>query len=199
QQHEKIQFIYNSQVTAIHGDQKVTGLTLTDTITGHQRPLDATGVFIAIGHVPRTELVQDALDLDDEGYIHVQGRTTLTNVPGGFACGDVVDSRYRQAITAAGTGCSAALDAERYLAALTSPTAIVPGLKQTSHAKHPAHSTVRSTTGDHYRCRPGRTGRRRPCPGTRPHPRGPRSRRLGRCRHRQMGPHPVVLALGIQH
>src|SRR5699024_12727690 len=79
---EKIQFIYNSQVTAIHGDQKVPGLTLTDTITGQQRPLDATGVFIAIGHVPRTELVQDALDLDDEGYIHVQGRTTLTNVPG---------------------------------------------------------------------------------------------------------------------
>lgn len=134
QQHEKIQFIYNSQVTAIHGDQKVTGLTLTDTITGQQRPLDATGVFIAIGHVPRTELVQDALDLDDEGYIHVQGRTTLTNVPGVFACGDVVDSRYRQAITAAGTGCSAALDAERYLAALTSPTAIAPVLQETSHA-----------------------------------------------------------------
>src|SRR5699024_12191190 len=108
QQSESIQFIYNSQFTAIRGDPAVPGLPLTDTLTGHHRPLDATGVFIAIGHVPRTELVQDALDLDDEGYIHVQGRTTLTNVPGVFACGDVVDSRYRQAITAAGTGCSAA-------------------------------------------------------------------------------------------
>src|SRR5699024_12566140 len=128
-QQEHMQCTYTSQATAIHGAQKVTGLTLTDTIAGHRRPLDATGVFIAIGHVPRTDLVQDALDLDDEGYIHVQGRTTLTNVPGVFACGDVVDSRYRQAITAAGTGCSAALDAERYLAALTSPTAIAPVLQ----------------------------------------------------------------------
>src|SRR5699024_7625553 len=110
QQHEKSQVSDHSQVTAIHGDPAGTGLTLTDTTTAHQRPLDATGVFIASGHVPRTELVQDALDLDDEGYIHVQGRTALTNVPGVFACGDVVDSRYRQAITAAGTGCSAALD-----------------------------------------------------------------------------------------
>src|SRR5699024_7572114 len=134
QQHEKIQIIYNSQVTAIHGDKKVTGLTPTDTITGHQRPLDATGEFIAIGHVPRTELVQDAPALGDAGYTRVQGRTTLTDVPGVFACGDVVDSRYRQAITAAGTGCSAALDAERYLAALTSPTAIAPVLQETSHA-----------------------------------------------------------------
>src|SRR5699024_8121397 len=120
----------------IHGDQKVTGLTLTDTITGHQRPLDATGVFIAIGHVPRTELVQDALDLDDEGYIHVQRRTTLTNVPGGFACGAVVDSRSRQAITATGTRSSAALHPERSLAAVTSPTAIAPALQEPSHAYH---------------------------------------------------------------
>jgi len=130
-QHDKTRFVYNSEVTAIHGDQKVTGLTLTDTVTGHQRHLEATGVFIAIGHLPRTELVQDQLDVDDDGYIQVQGRTTLTNVPGVFACGDVVDDRYRQAITAAGTGCSAALDAERYLAALPATTAV---LQETTHA-----------------------------------------------------------------
>lgn len=133
QAHDKIRFLYNHQVTAIHSDQKVTGLTLTDTTTGDQHQLDATGVFIAIGHAPRTDLVQAQLDLDDEGYIQVQGRTTLTNLPGVFACGDVVDSRYRQAITAAGTGCSAALDAERYLAALpTFPT--TPVIQEPIHA-----------------------------------------------------------------
>lgn len=132
QAHDKIRFLYNHQVTAIHGDQKVTGLTLTDTTTGDQRQLEATGVFIAIGHAPRTDLVQDQLDLDDEGYIQVQGRTTLTNLPGVFACGDVVDSRYRQAITAAGTGCSAALDAERYLAALDATTH-TPVFEETAH------------------------------------------------------------------
>jgi thioredoxin reductase (NADPH) len=114
---DKIRFAWNSAVTAIHGDAKVTGVTLTDTVTGETRELPVTGVFVAIGHDPRNELVKGVVDLDDAGYVQVQGRTTLTNVEGVFACGDLVDHTYRQAITAAGSGCAAALDAERYLAA----------------------------------------------------------------------------------
>ena len=113
---DKIQFAWNSAVTAIHGEQKVTGVTLTDTVTGETRELPATGVFVAIGHDPRNELVKGVIDLDDAGYVQVQGRSTLTNVDGEFACGDLVDHTYRQAVTAAGSGCAAALDAERYLA-----------------------------------------------------------------------------------
>jgi thioredoxin reductase (NADPH) len=114
---DKIRFAWNSAVTAIHGDAKVTGVTLTDTVTGETRELPVTGVFVAIGHDPRNELVKGVVDLDESGYVQVQGRTTLTNVEGVFACGDLVDHTYRQAITAAGSGCAAALDAERYLAA----------------------------------------------------------------------------------
>ena len=132
---EKIRFAYNSVVTAIHGQDKVTGVTLTDTITGESRALDATGVFVAIGHLPRTELVTGQLDLDEEGYILVDAHTTHTNLPGVFACGDAVDHRYRQAITAAGTGCSAALDAERYLAALNDADSIATALtEEPTHA-----------------------------------------------------------------
>ncbi|WP_262106012.1 thioredoxin-disulfide reductase [Arthrobacter sp. Marseille-P9274] len=115
---EKIRFAYNSTVTAIHGDAKVTGVTLSDTVTGATRELPASGIFVAIGHLPRTDLVKGQVELDDEGYIKVDSPTTCTNLDGVFACGDAVDHRYRQAITAAGTGCAAALDAERYLAAL---------------------------------------------------------------------------------
>ncbi|WP_168582840.1 thioredoxin-disulfide reductase [Gephyromycinifex aptenodytis] len=115
---EKIQFAWNSQVTAIHGDAKVSGVTLTDTTTGQERRLDVTGVFIAIGHDPRSELVRDQVQVDGEGYVLVNGRGSATNLPGVFACGDLVDHTYRQAITAAGSGCAAALDAERYLADL---------------------------------------------------------------------------------
>jgi len=114
----KISFAWNSAVSAIHGDAKVTGVTLTDTVTGEERTLDATGVFVAIGHDPRSELVADQVRLDAEGYVLVDGRTSATNLPGVFACGDLVDHRYRQAITAAGSGCAAALDAERHLADL---------------------------------------------------------------------------------
>jgi thioredoxin reductase (NADPH) len=114
---DKIRFAWNSAVTAIHGDAKVTGVTLTDTVTGETRELPVTGVFVAIGHDPRNELVKGVVDLDEAGYVQVQGRTTLTNIEGVFACGDLVDHTYRQAITAAGSGCAAALDAERYLAA----------------------------------------------------------------------------------
>jgi len=114
----KIEFAWNSEVAEIHGDDKLTGLTLRDTVTGETRELPATGLFIAIGHDPRSELLTGQIDLDDEGYVLVEGRSTRTNLPGVFASGDLVDHTYRQAITAAGSGCAAALDAERYLAAL---------------------------------------------------------------------------------
>jgi len=113
---DKIRFAWNSAVSAIHGDQKVTGVTLTDTKTGETRELPVTGLFVAIGHDPRNELIKGVVDLDEAGYVQVQGRTTLTSVDGVFASGDLVDHTYRQAITAAGSGCAAALDAERYLA-----------------------------------------------------------------------------------
>ncbi|WP_405012321.1 thioredoxin-disulfide reductase [Kitasatospora sp. NBC_01539] len=114
----KITFAWDSAVEGIHGDPKLTGLTLRDTTTGETRELAVTGLFIAIGHDPRTELFTGQLDLDAEGYLKVEAPGTRTNIPGVFGCGDVVDHTYRQAITAAGTGCSAALDAERYLASL---------------------------------------------------------------------------------
>ncbi|MBT2476827.1 thioredoxin-disulfide reductase [Streptomyces sp. ISL-94] len=112
----KISFAWNSEVAAIHGDNLLSGVTLRDTVTGEERELATEGLFIAIGHDPRTELFTGQLDLDDEGYLKVQAPST--NIPGVFGAGDVVDHLYRQAITAAGSGCSAALDAERYLAAL---------------------------------------------------------------------------------
>ena len=112
----KIDVIWNSEVVDVLGDEKVTGVQLLNRVTGAHSTLDITGLFVAIGHDPRSELFKGQVDLDDEGYVLVQGRTTLTNVPGVFACGDLVDHTYRQAITAAGSGCAAALDAERYLA-----------------------------------------------------------------------------------
>src|SRR6478736_2915837 len=131
----KIRFAWNSAVTAIHGDGKVTGVTLTDTATGETREQAATGIFVAIGHVPRTELLAGQIDLDAEGYIQVDSPTTVTNLTGVFACGDAVDHRYRQAVTAAGTGCAAALDAERYLAALDDAHSIATAL-----VEEPTHS-----------------------------------------------------------
>jgi thioredoxin reductase (NADPH) len=114
----KIEFAWNSEVAEIHGDEQLTGLTLRDTETGETRELDATGLFIAIGHDPRSELLPGQVELDAEGYVLVDHPSTRTNMPGVFASGDLVDHHYRQAITAAGTGCAAALDAERYLADL---------------------------------------------------------------------------------
>ena len=114
----KIEFAWNSEVAEIHGDDKVTGVTLRDTETGETRELDATGLFVAIGHDPRSELLPGQVRLDDEGYVLVDAPSTRTNLTGVFACGDLVDHHYRQAITAAGTGCAAALDAERYLSDL---------------------------------------------------------------------------------
>ncbi|RIJ79172.1 thioredoxin-disulfide reductase [Nakamurella silvestris] len=113
---EKINWALNSAVTGVNGESKVESLTLTDTVTGAERVLDATGLFLAIGHDPRSELFRGQVDLDEEGYVLVKGRTTATNLAGVFACGDLVDHTYRQAITAAGSGCAAALDAQHYLA-----------------------------------------------------------------------------------
>jgi thioredoxin reductase (NADPH) len=112
----KIRFAWNSAVDAIHGEDRLTGVTLRDTLTGETRELPVTGLFVAIGHDPRNELVKGVIELDAEGYVLVEDRSTRTNVPGVFACGDLVDHTYRQAVTAAGSGCAAALDAERFLA-----------------------------------------------------------------------------------
>ncbi|WHM34290.1 thioredoxin-disulfide reductase [Streptomyces sp. BPPL-273] len=117
---DKISFVFDSEVAELHDENgMLSGMMLRDTLTGETRQLTATGLFIAIGHDPRTELFRGQLDLDSEGYLKVEAPSTRTSVPGVFGAGDVVDHTYRQAITAAGSGCSAALDAERYLAALT--------------------------------------------------------------------------------
>jgi thioredoxin reductase (NADPH) len=114
----KISFAWNSAVKAIHGDQSITGVTLVDTVTGEERELKIAGLFIAIGHDPRSELVRGQVHTDGAGYVVTDGKSTRTNLPGVFAAGDLVDHTYRQAVTAAGTGSAAALDAERYLADL---------------------------------------------------------------------------------
>ena len=113
---EKIVPVWNSEVLDVLGDAKVSGITLRNTVTGETSELPVTGLFIAIGHDPRNELVKGLIDLDAEGYVLVDAPSTRTNIPGVFACGDLVDHTYRQAITAAGSGCAAALDAERFLA-----------------------------------------------------------------------------------
>lgn len=115
----KISFVWDSEVAEVQGDQKLAGLKLRNVKTGELSDLPVTGLFIAIGHDPRTELFKGQLDLDPEGYLKVDAPSTRTNLTGVFGAGDVVDHTYRQAITAAGTGCSAALDAERFLAALS--------------------------------------------------------------------------------
>ena len=117
----KIKFRWNSEVSEIIGDAKITGLRLRDTVTGELSDLAVGGVFVAIGHDPRSELFTGQLATDPEGYLLVEQPSTRTAIPGVFACGDVVDHTYRQAVTAAGTGCAAALDAERYLAGGTNP------------------------------------------------------------------------------
>ncbi|WP_019813669.1 thioredoxin-disulfide reductase [Saccharomonospora saliphila] len=117
EQNDKIRWRLNSEVTEVLGEGgKVNGLRLRDTVTGEASSLDVTGFFLAIGHDPRSELVRGQVELDDEGYVLTAGRTSYTNLDGVFAAGDLVDRTYRQAVTAAGTGCSAAIDAERWLA-----------------------------------------------------------------------------------
>jgi len=111
----KIEFLWNHEVIDVLGADKVSGLSLRNTVDGTLSERDFTGLFVAIGHSPRSELVLGQVEVDNEGYVEVVGRTTHTNLTGVFACGDLVDHSYRQAITAAGSGCQAALDAERFL------------------------------------------------------------------------------------
>ena len=118
QEDPKISFAWNSQVVELHGEDSLTGITLEDTVTGERRRIEATGLFVAIGQVPRSELAAEALELDEAGYIKVEVPSQRTRIPGVFACGDVADPTYQQAITAAGSGCRAALDAEHYLTTL---------------------------------------------------------------------------------
>ena len=118
QEDPKISFAWNSRVVELDGEDSLTGVTLEDTVTGDRRRLEATGLFVAIGQVPRSELVANVLDLDEAGYIKVEAPSQRTRIPGVFACGDVADPTYQQAITAAGSGCRAALDAEHYLTTL---------------------------------------------------------------------------------
>jgi thioredoxin reductase (NADPH) len=115
QANPKIEFLWNSEVVDVLGEDKVSGLSIRNTVSGDLSVLDATGLFVAIGHDPRSELVKGQVGLDDEGYVKVGQGSTKTNLEGVFACGDLVDHTYRQAITAAGSGCAAALDAERFL------------------------------------------------------------------------------------
>lgn len=128
---EKIKIMTNTQVVSVEGEGTVSGLRVRDAVTGEESVLPVTGVFVAIGHDPRSALVRGIVDLDDEGYVKVKGRTTATSVDGVFAAGDLVDHVYRQAITAAGMGCSAAIDAERWL----------------TDSEHPAESTEPTTMG----------------------------------------------------
>ena len=113
---DKITFLTNAAVVAVEGDTTVTGLRVSDVHSGEESTLAVTGVFVAIGHDPRSELVKDIVEVDPAGYVLVRGHSTATSVPGVFAAGDLVDHTYRQAITAAGSGCAAAIDAERWLA-----------------------------------------------------------------------------------
>jgi thioredoxin reductase (NADPH) len=111
----KIEFLFNHEVVDVLGEEKVSGLKLKNTVSGQESVKDFTGLFVAIGHLPRSELVAGQVELNSDGYVQVEGRSTKTKIAGVFACGDLVDYTYRQAITAAGTGCQAALDAERFL------------------------------------------------------------------------------------
>ena len=125
-EHPKIEFVWNSAVTGFEGNGKVSGVKLKNLVDGTESALEVTGVFVAIGNDPRIELVKDQLELTEAGTIKVQGRTSKTSLPGVFAAGDVIDPTYRQAITAAGSGCVAALDVEHYLTNLPTIAATVP-------------------------------------------------------------------------
>jgi thioredoxin reductase (NADPH) len=127
----KISFAWNSAVTELHGAKSLESVTLRDTETGEERELAVQGLFIAIGHDPRSELLRQQVDTDSEGYVLTDGKSTRTNLSGVFACGDLVDHTYRQAITAAGSGCAAALDAEKYLADLQDTADYVAALADT--------------------------------------------------------------------
>ena len=147
---EKIEFLWNTELEEILGtpQQGVTGARLLDTQTGETRTFDCEGVFIAIGHKPNTDLFKGLIEMDDVGYLKTSGHSTATNIPGVFACGDVQDSVYRQAVTAAGTGCMSAIDAERFLDHL--PIAMPTGEEVTDEGEHlpPDHSVIILPTGE---------------------------------------------------
>jgi thioredoxin reductase (NADPH) len=147
---DKIEFIWNTDVTTILGtpEQGVTGVHLRNVETGEEKVFDCDGVFIAIGHKPNTALFKGQLDMDEVGYLKTNGHSTATNIPGVFACGDVQDSVYRQAVTAAGTGCMSAIDAERFLDHL--PIALPTGEKVTIEGEHisPDHRIIILPTGE---------------------------------------------------
>ena len=138
---EKIEFIWNSEITAIHGENAVTGVTLRDTVDGSERELALDGLFVAIGNDPRTHLVHGQLELTSEGTIAVDGRSSKTSIPGVFAAGDVIDPNYRQAITAAGSGTIAALDAEHYLASLDDAEDSSATLREQREAQELTHTS----------------------------------------------------------
>ena len=146
---EKIEFIWNTGVEEILGTQEhgVTGVRLRNLQTGEERKFECSGVFVAIGHKPNTELFKDQLEMDAVGYLKTSGHSTATNIPGVFACGDVQDSVYRQAITAAGTGCMSAIDAERFLDHL--PVAMPSGEEVTMEGEHitPDHKAIITADG----------------------------------------------------
>ena len=139
----KLEIVWNAVVEEINGEDRLESVTLKDTVTGETRPLEVTGLFIAIGHDPRSELLTGQVDLDDNGYVLVEHPSTRTNLTGVFAAGDLVDHHYRQAITAAGTGCAAALDAERYIATLDH-SATSQQEAQEAVAEEPVSSTVQT-------------------------------------------------------
>jgi thioredoxin reductase (NADPH) len=147
---EKIEFLWNTELEEILGtpEQGVTGVRLRDVKTDSTRDLDCEGVFIAIGHKPNTDLFKGQLQMDDVGYIKTSGHSTATNIPGVFACGDVQDSVYRQAVTAAGTGCMSAIDAERFLDHL--PVAMPTGDEVTIEGEHitPDHRAIVMPSGE---------------------------------------------------
>jgi len=190
----KISFAWNSAVEAIHGQDKVTAVTLRDTVSGATRLLPVTGVFVAIGHDPRNELIKGVIDLDENGYVTVQPASTATNIAGVFAAGDLVDHTYRQAITAAGTGCAAALRRHQ-LDGLGRAGLQRPALHGHHHAAmelgHPSRARLARRSLPEHRAGPRllagratarrvpgriRMGRRRPYPGGGRNPHHPRPR-----------------------
>lgn len=147
---EKIEFLWNTQPLEILGtdEQGVTGIKLKDTVTGEEKVFECEGVFIAIGHKPNTDLFKGQIEMDQVGYLKTNGHSTATNIPGVFACGDVQDSVYRQAVTAAGTGCMSALDAERFLDHL--PVEMPSGEEVTDEGEHvtPDHKLIITAAGE---------------------------------------------------
>jgi thioredoxin reductase (NADPH) len=146
---EKIEFIWDSELKEIVGtpEHGVTGVRLHNLKTGHERTFDCSGVFVAIGHKPNTDLFKGQLEMDEVGYLKTSGHSTATNIPGVFACGDVQDSVYRQAVTAAGSGCMSAIDAERFLDHL--PVAMPTGEEITIEGEHitPDHQAIITPDG----------------------------------------------------